>query len=405
MSIDNATIGERLQVARRALGLTQTDVAREMEMVTSTISAIEAGKRTVTGVELYRFAQLFKRPLAYFMDTEAPQTAPGFQYLFRAVAEKLVDRGPIVKLEQLAADYQSLEELVGAPVLPLPVEYSAFGFRTDQDAETLAEMERARLGLGDAPITNLMDLLDGTVGVRTFLVPVQNQNWSGVSVKDRTGRPCIVVNSKEPGYRRNFDLAHEYGHVLVHLARPDASSAWIDVPSAGGRVNADERFVDAFAAAFMMPRRAVLAQVDLVLRASSGRFTDFDLVHLAMHFGVSGQALSARLVTLRKLPREVYQAYWNTGGRKFNALAEMLGYTVEDPAGFWEAEVVLPTRFRYLALRAYQEGQISLAKLAELLREDYYELRKKMNDSVMNDSVGPDVRDADTKTPATFRGR
>ena len=400
MSIDNATIGGRLQAARRAMGLTQTDVAREMDMVTSTISAIEAGKRAVTGSELYKFAQLFKRPLAYFLDTEDPQTSPGFQYLFRAVAEKLVDRDPIVKLEQLTADYRLLEELIGAPALPLPVDYSTFGFRTDQDAETLAEMERARLGLGDAPVMNLADLLDGTVGVRTFLIPVQNQNWSGVSVKDQTGRPCIVVNSKEPVYRRNFDLAHEYGHVLVHLSRPDTSPAWIDVPPVGGRTNADERFVDAFASAFLMPRRAVLAQIDLVLKASSGRFTDFDLVHLAMHFGVSGQAMSARLVMLRKLPREAYQEYWTKGGRKFNALAEMLGYSVENPDGFWQAEVVLPSRFRYLAMKAYQDEYISLAKLAELLREDYYDLREKMNEG-----TGAEIHDADASLPAPLRGR
>lgn len=400
MSIDNAAIGGRLQAGRRALGLTQTDVARHMDMVTSTVSAIEAGKRAVTGAELYTFAQLYKRPLVYFLETDVPETSPGFHYLFRAVAEKLADRGPIVKLEQLASDYAHLEALVGAPALPLPLDYSAFGFRTEHDAETLAEMERARLGLGDAPITNLMDLLDGTVGIRTFLIPVQNQNWSGVSVKERTGRPCIVVNSKEHAYRRNFDLAHEYGHVLVHLSRPGASPAWIDVPPTGSRANADERFVDAFASAFLMPRRAVLAQVELVLRASSGRFTDFDLVHLAMHFGVSGQAMSTRLVTLRKLPRETYQEYWTRGGRKFNALAEMLGYSVEDPDGFWEADVVLPARFRYLAAKAYQDGQISLAKFAELLREDYYELRK-----TVADSEEPDVDDTDIALPATPQGR
>lgn len=378
MSVDNATIGARLQTARRALGLTQTDVAHHMEMVTSTVSAIEAGKRAVTGAELYNFAQLYTRPVAYFLEPEVPEASPGFQYLFRAAAEKLVDRGSIVKLEQLAADYALLEEIVGAPLLSLPVDYSTFGFRTEQDAETLAEMERARLGLGDAVVTNLMDLLDGTAGVRTFLVPVEGQNWSGVSVKDRSGRPCIAVSSKELRYRRNFDLAHEYGHVLVHLSRQDMFPARIDVGTESGRTTADERFADAFASSFLMPRRAVLAQIELVLKASSGRFTDFDLVHLAMHFGVSGQAMTNRLVTLRKLSREVYHAYWNKGGHKFKALAEMLGYDVEDPEGFWEAPVVLPARFRYLGVKAYEDGRISLAKLAELLREDYYELSEKV---------------------------
>ena len=42
MSVDDETIGARLQAARRALGLTQGQVGEKMDMVTSTVSAIEA---------------------------------------------------------------------------------------------------------------------------------------------------------------------------------------------------------------------------------------------------------------------------------------------------------------------------------------------------------------------------
>src|SRR2546430_513564 len=115
MSIDDQTIGARLQAARRALGLTQTDVGGEMGVVTSTVSAIEAGKRSVTGAELYGFAQIYDRPVAYFLGGEAQQGTGSFRYLFRAVADKLFERGPLVKLEQLVDDYDLLEEIVGAP--------------------------------------------------------------------------------------------------------------------------------------------------------------------------------------------------------------------------------------------------------------------------------------------------
>jgi Zn-dependent peptidase ImmA (M78 family) len=382
MTIDDATIGARLQAARRALGLTQTVVGEQMDMVTSTVSAIEAGKRAVTGAELYSFAQIYGRPVAYFLGEGTTERAGGFQYLFRAVAEKLYERRPLVELEQLSDDYDQLEELAGAPPLPMPVDYSGFGFRTDHDAETLADMERARLGLGDTPITDLMDLLDGTVGIRTFLIPGQQGNWSSVSVQSRSGRPCIAVNSKEHAYRRQYDLAHEYGHVLVHLFREDGPPAHIESGARVGRVSADERFADAFASAFLMPRRTVLRELELVLRANAGRFTDFDLVHLAMAFGVSGQAMSNRLIGLRQLSRDVHQEYWMKGGRKFNALAEMLGYNVEDPQGFWVRPVILPTRYRYLAMKAYEEDEISLAKLAELLREEYHALRLRVGEAV-----------------------
>jgi Zn-dependent peptidase ImmA (M78 family) len=382
MNISDEIVGARLQTARKALGLTQSDAGTAMGMVTSTVSAIEAGKRAVTGVELHSFSQLYGRPVAYFLDTEATQESPGFQFLLRMAAERHIDRDPLVLLEQVIGDYDLLEELVGTPPLPLPPDYSGFELHTDQDAETLAEMERARLGLGDAPITGLVDLLDATVGVRTFLVPVKHDDWSSLTVKDRSGRPCIAVNSLESGYRRQFHLAHAYGHVLVHLSRKDAPPARIESAALIGRMHADERFANAFAAAFLMPRRAVLGQLDLVLKSDDGRFTDFDLVHLAGQFGVSVQVTADRLVTLRKLAREASQAFWTEQDAAFNALSAMLGYEIADPHGFQDRPVVLPSRYRYLAMKAYEDDEISVAKLAELLREPYHDLRSTMERAV-----------------------
>lgn len=89
-------------------------------------------------------------------------------------------------------------------------------------------MERARLGLGDAPFSDLAHVLDGIVGIRTFLIPVPNQNWSGLVVRDGSGRPCIAVNAKEPTYRRNFTLAHEYAQVLIHLSKSGVPQGRID---------------------------------------------------------------------------------------------------------------------------------------------------------------------------------
>lgn len=370
MEVDDVMIGSRLQSARRALGMTQSEVGKFMGMATSTVSAIESGKRSVTGGELHAFARLYHRSLAYFFDEER-ETSPDFQYLFRAADAEALDREAIVQFQDLTQEYSLLEELVEVTPLPLPPDYSQFGFRTDRDAESLADMERGRLGLGDAPIGDLMNLLDGTVGIKTFQVPVRASLWSGLVARDQWGRPCIAVNSKEESYRRNFDLAHEYCHALVHIGRPNVPAARIDKGAEFTRNSADERFADSFASAFLMPRRAVLTQLEQVLGAG-GEFTAVDLVHLAMHFGVSGQAVSRRLVALRQLPRHVHEEFW-AKHRTFKDLAEALGYQVE-----WSLNTILPARFRYLAAKAYREERISLGKLAELLGEDYLELRRKL---------------------------
>ncbi|HVC35735.1 MAG TPA: XRE family transcriptional regulator [Chloroflexota bacterium] len=371
MTLDDVTIGARLQIARKDIGLTQGEVGKQMELATSTVSEIEAGKRSVTGGELHQFARLYHRPLAFFFEHE-PDESPGFGYLFREADLSILDRSSIVLFHQLVRDYTQIEEVVEAAPLPLPPDYSRFGFRTEQDAETLAEMERGRLGLGDAPVKDLMNLLDAIVGIKAFLVPVDHQSWSGIVARDKGGRPCVAVNAKEESYRRNFALAHEYGHVLAHLAKEGLPAARIDRAINLAQRSADESFANAFASAFLMPRPAILGQLDRVLGANSGQFTDADLAHLAMQFGVSGQALSARLVSLRKLPRHVHDEYWNR--RSFSDLAKALGYELED----WSLKPTLPARFRYLALKAFEESRISLTKLAELLRVNSDELRRRL---------------------------
>jgi Zn-dependent peptidase ImmA (M78 family) len=207
-------------------------------------------------------------------------------------------------------------------------------------------------------------------------------------VKDADGRPCIAVNSKAESYRRNYDLAHEYGHVLVHLGKNDRPLARVDTTLApGGGSSPEERFVDLFAACFLMPRRGVLEQLDRTLRASHGHFTDHDLVHLATHFGVSGQAMSLRLVALRKMPRAAHEAFWKKRDSSFKLMAARLGYSF-DESDDW-SRPGLPKRFRYLAWNAYELEIISVAKLAELLREDVFELRGRLESLEATHDLAP----------------
>lgn len=367
-------IGARLQVARRAIGFTQGEVGARMGMATSTVSAIEAGKRSVTGPELYQLARIYQRPLSFFFESNEVGGAPGFQYLFREASEKALDRASVVKLEELDSDYRELEKLTGVAPLPPPPDYSRFGLEREQDAETLAEMERSRLGLGDAPLKDVMDFLDGTVGVPCFLVPVLGKTWSGVAVRSGQERSCVAANSRDYVYRRNWSLTHEYAHVLVHLRREGSPEANLDIDTEGVQTTPEERFANAFAAAFLMPRRAVLAQFERARAENAGRFTDFDLARIAMQFGVSGQAVSARLVGLRKLPRDTHRRYWDQ--HSFKELAEALGFHVDDDVH--KPPAILPARFRSLAWKAYRDEKISLSKLAELLRQDFYELQVKV---------------------------
>jgi Helix-turn-helix domain len=58
----------RRREARAASGLTQKEVAEHFEQPQSFVSKCESGERRIDPIELARFAKLYKRPLACFLN-------------------------------------------------------------------------------------------------------------------------------------------------------------------------------------------------------------------------------------------------------------------------------------------------------------------------------------------------
>ena len=64
-------LGALLREAREYLGLSQEFVAEKLGIPRASVSAIETGKRKVSSLELKAMAQLYKRPVSYFLPDEA----------------------------------------------------------------------------------------------------------------------------------------------------------------------------------------------------------------------------------------------------------------------------------------------------------------------------------------------
>ena len=69
-------VGSRLREAREVLGLTQGDVAGALGIPRTSVIALEAGRRKVTGLELRRLARLYRRDVHWLLgeDDLAPPT-------------------------------------------------------------------------------------------------------------------------------------------------------------------------------------------------------------------------------------------------------------------------------------------------------------------------------------------
>jgi len=231
-------------------------------------------------------------------------------------------------------------------------------------ASARAAEERARLGLGSAPIVDVRSLVEQQ-GILVYSTPIPGGSLFGCFAL--MGEDSwIMVNSASTVGRQRFTLAHEYCHSLVDrelrcvLCTPEKPP--------------HERFADAFAAAFLMPPESGEAYFASDLAAgrsvSAERVVEYCYAH-----GVSYAAAVFRLHNLgmvnaarRDELRQVQPV----------RLASSMGYDMSDPrspfhqddsAGCGPADV-LPRAYRSAAVRAYQQECISEAKLAELLRVD-----------------------------------
>jgi transcriptional regulator with XRE-family HTH domain len=83
---EHEVIGSRLREAREFVGLLQDEAASALGIPRTSLSALEAGKRKVSGVELRRLARLYRRPVDWLLgedDTPVDESDP----LFRATSQ------------------------------------------------------------------------------------------------------------------------------------------------------------------------------------------------------------------------------------------------------------------------------------------------------------------------------
>jgi Zn-dependent peptidase ImmA (M78 family) len=258
------------------------------------------------------------------------------------------------------------------------------------EGEQVAGEERRRLGLGDAPIRNVMDLLE-MQGVRIIVLPFHDSAISGIFLYERELGPCILVNRVGPRSGLSFNAAHEYAHLLFdRRLRARVSTIAKAMEPGNGREDLLDVRADSFAAAFLLPTAGIERYVGERGRSrqSRQRLGALDIVYLQHTFGVSYHAALYRLQNLGWLDRERRE---ELSAFPLELRARWLGVFDEASLGSHKTIPHGSSRYVYLALEAYREGKISLGKLAELLGMGIEEVR----DLVWDLQVEPETASAD----------
>lgn len=363
-------LGQRLQDTRKRRGLTQEEAASAIGVARTTMVAIEKGERRVRAGELLQLAQVYGQSVNDLL-RDRPQLLP-FAPQFRSQRIQWPEASTVFdvsirEFETLCQDYLELEQLVNAPVARHePAEVQLGRIDVDALAESIAQNERSRLNLGDAPIPLLRILLEHEVGLRIFYMELKpSGSLAGLYAYSPELGGCIAVNRQHPEERRRWTMVHEYGHFLTDRQRADALS------DRGSRRAEEERFADAFARNFLLPKNGVVRRFQQ-LRATDKQFTFADLLVLAHDYGVSVEAMALRLEEVRLLQPGTADKI-KAGNNKIRDYQRELGLP-PIPGN----DDLLPRRYQLLALQALERELISEGQFAHFLRVDRLAARQRM---------------------------
>ncbi|SOC20638.1 XRE family transcriptional regulator [Rhodobacter maris] len=255
--------GERLTQAREARGHTKKSLSDSVEISTTALADLENGKHLPREDTLARFVEVLAFPRGFFV-RPAPKLSVGPVFWRKQAAEALRSQSRTEQRIRWAAEaFSVLEEMVsfGPLNLPdrswLPHHWSAI---SDEQIERLAEQCRDEWGLGMHPIPDMTLALEN-IGIPVLCFDIESTKQYGYTDWiPEIGRPIVGVNSFECSWaRQRFNLAHEFGHVLMHVK--SASPAELRSPAIYKQI---EDQAHRFAGALLFPRDAFVKEVGYV---------------------------------------------------------------------------------------------------------------------------------------------
>jgi Zn-dependent peptidase ImmA (M78 family)/transcriptional regulator with XRE-family HTH domain len=360
--------------ARETASLTQDELARALGVAVERIHEWEKGEDSPTVNQLRRLAERCKRPLSIFYLPEPPRD---FQPLrdFRRLPH-VSDRRYSPQLayevrtayERRQVALEVLSDLGEAPA-ELGIKATA-----NDNAEVVAARLRERLGLTVAQQVRLNDHFRGWrdaiegAGILVFVLggahhQVELEEMRGFAIAEEP-LPAIVVNGKDRTPGKVFTLLHELAHVTLGQSAIENEVETGDaLPDPDLKV---ERFCNRVAAAALMPREALLAEVIVVAKQQRpSPWSNDDISALAHRYGVSREALLLRLVELGRADPAFYQAMRREYARQREGTEE------PEASGFapYRYQVLshLGRGFARLVLQGYHNNRLTLSTVSGYL--------------------------------------
>ncbi|NQW11776.1 MAG: ImmA/IrrE family metallo-endopeptidase [Alphaproteobacteria bacterium] len=370
--LDPKEVGERLRLARESADITQVEAAAHIGAARTTIVAIEKGQRKVRIEEIQGLAQLYRTTVNALLRREAVHVdiVPRFRKLVTST-DRATEAAAHLLTRLVQAEIE-LENILGVTRLRnYPPERPLLPGDVRAQAESDAAELRNWLGLGSAPVREILTLLELEIGMRVYIRPLDASVSGLFSYEEQIGA-CMLLNANHPPERRHQTAAHELGHFLSTRRTPEVLHFGVPGNSR------EERYADTFGRNFLTPARAVMTRFREVT-AGSDRLTRRHIVVMAYSFGVSREAMVRRLEELGLTKAGTWDWFQANGGITDLQARQVLGDLFDAGVSVTNGANPMSFRLNLLAAEVRRRELLSEGQLARLLGVDRLTLRELLD--------------------------
>jgi Zn-dependent peptidase ImmA (M78 family)/DNA-binding XRE family transcriptional regulator len=236
-------IGSRIKLAREIAGLTQAELGELIGTTQSGIASMEANLYRPSPEYLKILAKETGFGLSFFEPSHVDEFPSG-ALLYRARAA--VTKAERQRAHGLTSVAFELALFLGQKLKQVPVNLP----RLKEAPERAAQIARTSLGIApDAPVVDLTQRLERN-GVLILTIPREINALDGFAtwVGSPYPRPVIALLGGKVGYRINFTLGEEIGHLILH------SPLTVSLAEADNQARA-------FAQELLLPREAMVEEM------------------------------------------------------------------------------------------------------------------------------------------------
>ncbi|AJD28007.1 ImmA/IrrE family metallo-endopeptidase [Clostridium botulinum] len=247
--------GERLKSARKYRCKSMTDLAKDIGVSRQTISQYENGLIFPQFDILIKLINSLGFPREYFYESDDTNIELGNTY-FRSSSRmtKKEENAQKEKTKIIGKVFLFLNEYIEFPKLNIPQ------FDEDMSIEDMTLKLREHWGLGKEPIKDMIYLLEKNGIIITSMNTTSENIDAFTQQQNINGEKHFLIvlgNDKDSATRRQFSLAHELGHIIMH-------DAFLELEDLTKEELRDmEKEAHAFAAAFLLPKENFIKDISI----------------------------------------------------------------------------------------------------------------------------------------------